>query len=335
MTEHTHYASPVDTERYGVYGTTQGFTPGASFQRPAPDFTGRISADGSSGFLAEPGRYHLYLARGCPWCHRTAIARRLKGLQDVIGVSFVDDARDGRGWAFRESNGPDPINDFALMSEAYEASAPGYHGHVSLPVLWDRHAGQIVANESSLILRDLETAFDALATEDLDLYPEARRTEIDALNDIIYHDINNGSYRVIGATSPSEYERERQRYIARLEDLDRRLASSRYLLGEEIVETDVRLYPSLVRFDALYNQLGAISERPLAAFPNLWGYARDLWQRHPAFNETIDFATINAFTQGPRESWMNDGSWQITPPAPNHAGWDTPPGRESLTRPLT
>src|SRR5450759_5028102 len=133
------YASPVDFGAHGQYGTGRGFDSGQAFARPRYPFRGRITADGSSGYRAEPGRYHLYISWGCPWAQRTAIVRKLKGLADVVSLSFVDDERDGRGWAFRASRGPDPVNGFTLLAQAYEATEPGFTGHISVPVLWDRH----------------------------------------------------------------------------------------------------------------------------------------------------------------------------------------------------
>jgi glutathione S-transferase/putative glutathione S-transferase len=140
------YASPVDFGQYGHYGQGRGFDAGQAFQRPRYQFRGRITADGSSGYRAEPGRYHLYIAWGCPWAQRTAIVRKLKGLEDVVSLSYVDDQRDGRGWAFRERRGADPVNGFTLLADAYQATEPGYDGHVSVPVLWDRETGKVVSN---------------------------------------------------------------------------------------------------------------------------------------------------------------------------------------------
>ena len=158
------YASPVDFGRYGHYGQGRGFNAGQSFQRPRYQFRGRITADGSSGYRAEPGRYHLYIAWGCPWAQRTAIVRKLKGLEDVVSLSYVDDQRDGRGWAFRERRGADPVNGFTLLAEAYQATEPGYDGHVSVPVLWDRETGKVVSNNFPDITIDLGTQFGAWAS---------------------------------------------------------------------------------------------------------------------------------------------------------------------------
>src|SRR5580693_2891885 len=204
------YASPVDFGEYGHYGQGRGFDASQAFQRPRYPFRGRITADGSSGYRAEPGRYHLYISWGCPWAQRTAIVRKLKGLEDVVSLSYVDDVRDGRGWAFREHRGPDPVNGFTLLAEAYEATEPGYDGHVSVPALWDRETGKLVSNNFPDITIDLDTQFEAFARTSLDLYPPELRGDIDALNERVYRSVNNGPYRVAGATSREDYEELRQ-----------------------------------------------------------------------------------------------------------------------------
>src|SRR6266700_6316023 len=217
------YASPVDFDAYGQYGAGRGFNSGQAFKRPRYPFRGRITADGASGYRAEPGRYHLYISWGCPWAQRTAIVRKLKGLEDVVSLSYVDDVRDGRGWAFREHRGPDPVNGFTLLAEAYEATEPGYDGHVSVPALWDRETGKLVSNNFPDITIDLGTQFGAQAAPSPDLYPRPLRAEIDALNERVYTGVNNAPYRVAGATAQEDYEELRQAMIALLEELNDRL----------------------------------------------------------------------------------------------------------------
>jgi glutathione S-transferase/putative glutathione S-transferase len=324
----TNYASPVDYDTFGLYGADRGFKPGTGFQRPRYRFQGRITADGSSGYPAQPGRYHLYLAYGCPWAQRTAIVRGLKRLEDVVSLSYVDDERDGRGWAFRARRGPDPVNGFTLLAHAYEATEPGYDGHISVPALWDRVTGRIVSNNFPDITIDLGTEFDAWGDTSVNLYPSHLRKQIDALNERVYETVNNGTYRVAGATGREEYEDLRHRLIATLEDLERLLDDRRYLFGAQVTEADVRLWPTLARFDIGYNPLGKISERRLVDFPHLWGYARDLYQR-PAFRQTTDFRSLAAFIQGPRPTFFNDAPWRIEV-APHQADWDAAHDRESL-----
>jgi len=322
------YASPVDYDTYGPYGPGRGFDRGRGFQRPRYRFQDRVTADGSSGFPAEPGRYHLYISWGCPWAQRTAIVRKLMRLDDVVSLSYVDDVRDARGWAFREPRGPDPVNGFTFLAQAYEATEPGYDGHVSVPVLWDRVTGRVVSNNFPDITIDLGGAFGAWADRSVELYPEPLRAEIDELNERVYQTVNDGPYRVAGAATQADYERLRQAMIATLDELDRRLADRRLLFGGQVTEADIRLWPTLARFDTGYNPMAGVSERCLTDFPNLWAYARDLYQR-PAFRDTTDFTSFGGLARGPKPSFLNDGSWRIKV-EPRPADWDTPSGRERL-----
>jgi glutathione S-transferase/putative glutathione S-transferase len=254
--------------------------------------------------------------------------RKLLGLESVVSLSYVDDERDGRGWAFRQRRGPDPVNGFRFLAEAYEATEPGYHGHVSVPALWDRVTGRIVSNNFPDITLDLGRAFSAWAGSPLELYPERLRPAIDELNARVYQTVNNGPYRVAGAASQAEYESLRQAMLTTLAELDERLAGRRLLFGSELTEADVRLWPTLARFDLGYNPMAGVSERPLTSFGNLWGYARDLYQR-PAFRDTTDFSTFGGLLRGPRPTFLNDGAWRIKV-APQRADWDAPAGRERL-----
>ena len=210
------FASPVDYEAYGVYGPKGMGGADRTFVRPRYPFQGRVSADGSTGFRAEPGRYHLYIALGCPWAHRTAIVRRLKKLTDVVSLSVVDDVRDGRGWAFRAARGPDPVNGFTLLRQAYEATEPGYPGHISVPVLWDRQASRIVSNNFPDITIDLETQFEEWADRGTDLYPVPLRPQIDELNALIYETVNNAVYRIGNTSYQEEYDELTGRLFADL-----------------------------------------------------------------------------------------------------------------------
>ena len=289
-------ASPVDFSAYGDYGdfSSPDTKQTAEFVRPAYPFRGRITADGSSGYPAEPGRYHLYISWACPWAHRTAIVRKLLGLEEIVSLSVVDPVRDGRGWAFREGPGHslDPVNGFALLREAYEATEPGYPGHISVPVLWDRVSSRIVSNNFPDITIDLGTAFAAwIRSDSPELYPPARRAEIDAINEIVYETVNNGVYRSGFAGSQDQYHQAVTRIFATLDDLEERLAGRRYLLGDVVTEADIRLWVTLARFDAVYYSHFKANLRRLTDYPNLWGYARDLYSM-PAFRETTRFDHI-------------------------------------------
>ncbi len=304
-----NHASPVDLDTHGHY------RPGG---RPGPryPFQGRI---GTPAFPAEPGRYHLYVAAVCPYAQRAAIVRSLKGLQDVVSLSYVDDERDGRGWAFRERRGADPVNGFTILRQAYEVTEPGFDGHVSVPVLWDRTTGRIVSNNFPDITIDLATRFGG--DPEADLYPEELRPEIDELNTRIHEIVNTAAGRVAATTTEAAYTEARGAVVAFLDELDARLADRRFLFGSGITEADVRLWPTLLRFDLSDNPAARISERPLTAFPNLWAYARDLYA-HPAFRENTDFAVIA------RPSGGTD-AWRI-PVEPSHADWDQPHRRAAV-----
>ena len=326
-------ASPVDFAAFGDYGDFRprkappGGQPG-EFVRAAYPFRGRITADGSSGHPAEPGRYHLYISWACPWASRAAIVRDLLGLQDVISLSAVDPVRDGRGWAFRAGDGYglDPVNGFALLREAYEATEPGYDGHVSVPVLWDKLAGRIVSNNFPDITLDLDTQFGAWADPAYDLYTEPLRPQIDQLNDLIYTTVNNGVYRAGFATTQQAYHDAVTRLFGTLDDLEERLAGQRYLLGDTITEADVRLYVTLARFDAVYYSHFKCNLRRITDYPSLWGYARDLYAL-PAFRRSTRFDQIKRhyYMTHPR---LNPS--RIVPDGPL-LDWTAPPGREWLS----
>jgi putative glutathione S-transferase len=279
---------------------------------------------GSDELPVESGRYHLYVARACPWSHRAVIVRRLKGLEAAIGVSHLDPYRDERGWRF--SGGPfvDEVNGFEFLAEAYRATDPDYDGRVSVPVLWDTRTDTIVCNESGDIVRMLGTAFDELAElPELDLYPRERRAEIDELNEWIYEDVNNGVYRTGFATSQEAYEQRFRRLFAALARLEERLADRRYLTGDSITEADWRLFPTLVRFDPVYHTHFRCNGRRLVDHPNLWAYARDLYQQ-PGVAETVAPDEIKRHYYTTHDD-LNPK--RIIPLGPLDADWWEPHGR--------
>jgi len=264
-----------------------------SFRRQASRFRELVSAGEDARFPVEAGRYHLYVCRACPWAHRTLIGRALMGLEDAIGVSYVDPIRDARGWAFTGGEYSDPLNGFRLLAEAYAATDPGFDGRVSVPVLWDTRTGTIVNNESADILRMEETVFAPLAAHPVDLYPEGLRAEIDELDAFIYDNVNDAVYKAGFATRQEVYDREVASLFQALDRLDLRLADRRFLFGERPLETDWRLFTTLVRFDAVYQIHFKCSTRKLAEYEHLWPYARDLYQ-WPGVADTVDFDEIRA-----------------------------------------
>ncbi len=266
-----------------------------SWKRRRSSFRNWVTADGSSGFAAEPDRYHLYVARACPWAHRTLIGRTLMGLEGAITVSFVDPIRDedAEGWAFTGGRYRDSINQFQFLREAYLAAEPGYSGSVTVPVLWDKRQRTIVNNESSDILRMLSTVFAPLAEHPVELFPPSHRDQIDRLNPIIYDRVNDGVYKCGFATRQPAYDSAVQTLFQMLDELDLRLAERRFLFGAAPLETDWRLFTTLVRFDAVYQIHFKCSIRKLIEYESLWPYARDLYQ-WPGVSKTVDFDEIRA-----------------------------------------
>ena len=266
-----------------------------AFVRQSNAFCDRITADGSSGFRAEPGRYHLYVSLACPWAHRSIIVRKLKKLEDVVSMSVVDPIRDERGWAFRDSAdgsfGPDPVNGFAFLSEAYLATDPSYKGRYTVPCVWDRATRRLVTNDFPSISTQLATQFEAFADRSVDLYPVPLRPEIDAINGVVYENVNNGVYKAGFAASQAAYESAFDALFSTLDELERRLSQQRYLVGKQLTEADIRLFTTLVRFDAVYYVHFKCNLRRLVDYPHLWAYARDLYQT-PGFGETVNFDHI-------------------------------------------
>ncbi len=299
-----------------------------AFVRQRYSIRDRITADGSSGFPAEAGRYHLYVSLACPWAHRAIIVRKLLGLEDVISMSVVDPIRDERGWAFREGrgHGPDPVCNFEFLSEAYLSTDRSYAGRYTVPCIWDRRTGRLVTNNYPDITIDFETQFTAFHRPGApDLYPRALRPEIDGINQIVYREVNNGVYRAGFATSQEAYEAAVDALFARLDWLEERLAGQRYLVGGQLTEADIRLFTTLARFDAVYVGHFKCNLRRLVDYPDLWAYARDLYQR-PGFGETVDFDHIK------RHYYMTHDQLNPTRIVPRGplADWDAPHGRERL-----
>jgi glutathionyl-hydroquinone reductase len=297
-----------------------------SFRRQESQFRRWVSDEPGAEFPVQAGRYHLYVARACPWAHRTIIARGLMGLQEAIGLSFVDPIRDDRGWAFTGGEYVDGVNGFSFLSEAYLATDPAYEARVTVPVLWDRETGVVVSNESADILRMLGTAFAPLAEHPVELYPSALRDEIDQLNDRIYDNVNNAVYKAGFSRRQEVYEAEVRALFAMLDELDGRLSGSRFLFGPEPVETDWRLFTTLLRFDAVYQIHFKCSLRKLIEYEHLWPYARDLYQ-WPGVAETVSFDEIRRHYYLTHPMINPSGLVAVAPAA----DFDEPAGRESLS----
>ncbi len=299
----------------------------SSFEREATTIRDWVTADGSSGFKAEPGRYHLYVSLACPWAHRTIVVRALKGFQDAVTMSVLDPIRDERSWAFRDVPGaqPDPVNGFSFLREAYEATDPSWDGHVSVPVLWDRREGRIVNQESADIAVMLDEAWDEWAAADVDLYPHELRAEIDELNAWVYETVNNGVYRAGFAYAQESHEEAVRELFGSLDRLEERLTSRRYLVGDSHTLADWRLFTTLVRFDPVYHGHFKCNVRRIVDYPALWGYLRDLLSV-PGVRQTVNLDHIK------RHYYMTHP--QINPsrvvPIGPELDYDQPHGRGAL-----
>jgi glutathionyl-hydroquinone reductase len=276
-----------------VSAATQAHEPAGAYVRAPSEFRDWVTADGSSPFPAEPGRYHLYVSWACPWAHRTIILRRLKRLEGVVGMSAVDPIRDERGWAFRDvpGAGPDPVNGFRYLAQAYRATRPDYRGRVNVPVLWDTHTRRIVNNESADVIVMLNAAFDAYTDATEDYYPPELRAEIDELNERVYERVNNGVYRCGFARSQEAYEAAVVPLFETLDWLEERLGERDFLVGERVTLADWRLFTTLVRFDAVYYTHFKCNLRRIVDYPNLWAFTRRLFAV-PGVAETVKMDQI-------------------------------------------
>ncbi|HSM39717.1 MAG TPA: glutathione S-transferase family protein [Afifellaceae bacterium] len=269
---------------------------GGKFVRQSAKFRNWITADGEpgpsgeGGFKAEPGRYHLYVSRACPWAHRTLIFRKLKGLEDMIGVTVVDPVAGSDGWVFNEKY-PDDLLGMERYYEIYVKAVPDYTGRASVPVLWDKERKTIVSNESSEIIRMFNSAFDDVGANDLDFYPEDLREAIDEINEPVYTYINNGVYRTGFATTQEAYEEAFRNLFETLDMVEDRLEEQRFLVGDRLTEADWRLFTTLVRFDAVYVGHFKCNLRRIDDYPALSGYLSDLYQV-PGVRDTVDMDQI-------------------------------------------
>ena len=289
---------------------------------------GTAGSSGEAGFAAEPGRYHLYVSYACPWAHRTLIFRALKGLEDVISVSVVHPLMPAESWLFGEYPGAteDHVNKANYLYENYLKADPGFNGLVTVPVLWDKKQQTIVNNESSEIIRMLNSAFDAFGNADVDFYPEALREEIDEINDTVYNDVNNGVYRAGFAQTQEAYSKAYDRLFNTMDKLEEKLSRQRYLVGHQITEADWRLFTTLVRFDAVYYNHFKTNKKRLIEYPNLWAYTRELYQV-PGVAETVNMDHIKYHYFGSHRSINPTG---IVPKGPQ-IDFMQAHGRESIS----
>ncbi len=300
--------------------------PAGEFVRQPNRFTDRVTAGG--GVPVEPGRYVLYVSLACPWAHRSVIVRRLLGLESALELRVVDPIRDERGWRFTlDPDGRDPVTGASYVMELYRRSDPTFDGRATVPFLWDSREDRIVTNDYPQITLDLSTEWAGLhAPGSPGLYPEQLRTEIDSTSEATFHAVNNGVYKAGFATTQDAYERAYDAVFARFDQLEEHLTCRRYLVGGQLTEADIRLYTTLVRFDAVYHGHFKCNRSKLTELPVLWGYARDLFQTR-GFGDTTDFAHIKAHYYGTHDTINPTG---IVPKGPDLAGWLLPHGRESL-----
>lgn len=318
---------------YGKLKTVKG-----EFIRSESGFRNWVTKDGSAGptgeagFSAEPGRYHLYISHACPWANRTMIFRKLKGLEDAISVSVVHPLMPAEGWVFGgyrdEYLGAteDHINHAHYLYENYLKVDPDFDGRVTVPVLWDKKKQTIVNNESSEIIRMLNSAFDDFANTAVDFYPEALRSEIDEINESIYNNVNNGVYRCGFAKTQEAYNKAYDRLFNAMDELENRLSKQRYLVGNQITEADWRLFTTLIRFDAVYYNHFKTNKKRLMDYLNLWDYTRELYQV-PGIAETVNMDHIKYHYFASHRSINPTG---IVPKGPE-IDFMIPHGRESIS----
>ncbi|MEU2880168.1 glutathione S-transferase C-terminal domain-containing protein [Streptomyces sp. NPDC007070] len=299
-----------------------------AFKRSKSHFADRITADGRDGWPVEAGRYRLVVSRACPWASRALVSRRLLGLEDAVSLAVADPIQDDRSWRFTlDPDGRDPVLGIRYLSDAYDRREADYPGGVSVPAIVDVPSGALVTNDYQRITLDFATEWSALHRPGApDLYPRARRDEIDAVTAEVYEDVNNGVYRAGFAAGQEEYEAACAGVFRRLEALAERLARQRYLVGDTITEADIRLFTTLVRFDAVYHGHFKCNRWKLAENPVLWAYARDLYQT-PGFGDTVDFDHIKRHYY---QVHTGINPTRIVPLGPDLGGWLTPHHREEL-----
>ena len=312
-----------DTASGGTY-----VNPTGDFRRDTNYITTRITADGRDGYPVEPGRYRLAVSRACPWASRAITVRRLLGLEPVLSMAVAGPTHDERSWTFDlDPDGRDPVLGIERLQEAYFARVPGYERGITVPAIVDVPTGEVATNDYPQITLDLSTEWKAHHRPGApDLYPDDRREEIDEVAELIFADVNNGVYRCGFAGSQDAYEKAYHRLFDRLDWLSERLEGQRFLVGDTITEADVRLFTTLVRFDAVYHGHFKCNRQKLSELPVLWAYARDLFQT-PGFGDTVDFDHIKRHYYVVHTDINPTG---VVPAGPDLSGWLTAHGREAL-----
>ena len=302
--------------------------PSGEFTRDSRYLATRITADGRDGWPVEAGRYRLVVARACPWANRAIIVRRLLGLEGALSMGLCGPTHDERSWTFDlDPGGRDPVLGIERLQEAFFARQPGYERGITVPAVVDVPTGQVVTNDYPQITVDLSLEWQEHHRDGApELYPEARRDEIDAVNAEVFADVNNGVYRCGFAGTQAAYEKAYDRLFGRLDLLSERLSGQRYLVGDTITEADVRLFTTLARFDAVYHGHFKCNRSTLSGMPVLWAYARDLFQT-PGFGDTTDFVQIKRHYYEVHRDINPTG---VVPKGPDVSGWLSAHGREEL-----
>ncbi|MFB9165395.1 glutathione S-transferase family protein [Arthrobacter psychrochitiniphilus] len=316
------------TKNETEFSTKGAYVTGAQFTRDTNYIETRITRDGADGYPVEAGRYRLVVSRACPWAHRSTIVRRLLGLEDAISIGVCGPTHDVRSWTFDlDEGGVDPVLGIARLQEAYFKRTPNYPRGITVPAMVDIPSGAVATNNFPQITLDFSTEWSEFHREGApDLYPEALREEMEVVNKRVFTEINNGVYRCGFAGSQEAYEAAYSRLFTALDWLEERLATQRFLMGESITEADVRLFTTLVRFDAVYHGHFKCNRNKLTEMPVLWAYARDLFQT-PGFGDTVNFEQIKAHYYIVHTD-LNPT--QIVPVGPDTSGWATAHGREAL-----
>jgi len=303
---------------------------GGAFKRKLSQFRNKITADGSTEFKAEAGRYHLYVSLACPWAHRTLIVRALKGLEKVISVSIVHWFMGDKGWSFDETDDKlvsDEVNHAKFLREIYYKVNPDYDGRITVPVLWDKKQNTIVNNESAEIIRMLNSEFNAFAEHpELDLYPHDLQKKIDEVNEFVYPNVNDGVYKCGFAKTQSAYEEAFDKLFSALDKLEADLSKQRFLVGNKLTEADVRLFTTLIRFDAVYAGHFKCNLRQLREYPALLGFVRELYQ-NDVIKPTVNFTHIKGHYY---YSHASINPTRVIPKGPDNSYLEVPHGRENV-----